>query len=108
MAHAAVRSVFEYVTARLARCGNDRVLSAEAQNMVDDFLASGSALEGLMELVGAAGAELAGVAIAIEKCFQGGGDEIRSKGVRIESLALIESMDDEGGITFRPQPSRDS
>jgi len=79
---------------------DDRVL------LVDDFLASGSALEGLMELVNAAGAELVGVAIAIEKCFQGGGDEIRSKGVRIESLALIESMDDEGGIAFRAQPER--
>ena len=75
----------------------DRVL------LVDDFLASGSALEGLMELVDAAGADLVGVAIAIEKCFQGGGDELRSRGVRIESLALIDSMDDLGGITFREQ-----
>ncbi|MBR3053574.1 MAG: xanthine phosphoribosyltransferase, partial [Firmicutes bacterium] len=61
---------------------DDRIL------LVDDFLASGSALEGLIELADAAGAEVVGVAIAIEKCFQGGGDELRAKGVRIESLAM--------------------
>ena len=81
----------------------DYILPEDKVLLVDDFLASGSALEGLMELVDAAGAELIGVAIAIEKCFQGGGDELRAKGVRIESLALIESMDDDGGIVFREQ-----
>ena len=81
----------------------DYILPEDKVLLVDDFLASGSALEGLMELVDAAGAELVGVAIAIEKCFQGGGDELRAKGVRIESLALIESMDDDGGIVFREQ-----
>jgi len=77
---------------------DDRIL------LVDDFLASGSALEGLIELADAAGAEVVGVAIAIEKCFQGGGDELRAKGVRIESLAMIDAMDDDRGVTFRPQP----
>ncbi|MBQ1484468.1 MAG: xanthine phosphoribosyltransferase [Eubacterium sp.] len=77
---------------------DDRIL------LVDDFLASGSALEGLIELADAAGAEVVGVAIAIEKCFQGGGDELRAKGVRIESLAMIDAMDDDGGVSFRPQP----
>lgn len=77
---------------------DDRIL------LVDDFLASGSALEGLIELADEAGAEVVGVAIAIEKCFQGGGDELRAKGVRIESLAMIDAMDDDGGVSFRPQP----
>ena len=71
----------------------DRVL------LVDDFLARGAALEGLMELVRLAGAECAGAAIAIEKCFQGGGAALRAKGMRVESLAMIESMED-GKILF--------
>ena len=61
--------------------------------LVDDFLASGAALEGLTELVDQAGAKLAGAAIAIEKRFQGGGDALRARGLRVESLALIERMD---------------
>ena len=72
----------------------DRVL------LVDDFLANGKALVGLTELVEQAGAELVGAAIAVEKGFQGGGDYLRAKGVRVESLAIVESMDD-GVVTFR-------
>lgn len=68
--------------------------------LVDDFLARGQALEGMIELVHLAGAQLTGVAIAIEKCFNGAGDALRRKGVRIESLAMIESMTD-GEIVFR-------
>ncbi len=67
--------------------------------LIDDFLASGNALEGLVQLVEMAGATLAGAAVAIEKKFQGGGDELRARGIRIESLACIESMD-EDGIVF--------
>lgn len=67
--------------------------------LADDFLASGAALLSLTELVNLAGASLAGAAICIEKKFQGGGDALREKGVRVESLALIESMDD-GTIKF--------
>ena len=70
--------------------------------LVDDFLANGKALMGLAELVAKAGATLVGAAIAIEKGFQGGGDALRAKGVRVESLAILDSMDD-SGITFRPQ-----
>ena len=66
----------------------DRVL------LVDDFLANGAALEGLISIVSQAGAQIAGCAIAIEKGFQGGGDRIRGRGIRVESLAMIESMDD--------------
>lgn len=75
-------------------CANDRVL------LVDDFLANGKALAGLTELVDQAGAELVGAAIAIEKGFQNGGDSLRAKGVRVESLAIIDSMTDTD-IAFR-------
>lgn len=64
----------------------DRVL------LIDDFLANGAALEGLIELVHQSGATLVGAGIAVEKAFQSGGERIRSKGVRIESLARIRSM----------------
>jgi len=68
--------------------------------IVDDFLAVGGALNGLIDIVNQSGAHLCGCAIAIEKAFQGGGDKLRSKGVRVESLAVIESMDDHS-VTFR-------
>ena len=70
--------------------------------IVDDFLAKGNALIGLIDLVEAAGAEVAGAAIAIEKGFQSGGEMIRRRGIRVESLAIIESMTDDS-ITFREQ-----
>ncbi len=68
--------------------------------IVDDFLARGNALVGLIDMVKQSGAGLAGAAIAIEKGFQGGGDELRAQGYRIESLALIEKMEN-GTIEFR-------
>lgn len=60
--------------------------------IIDDFLANGKALEGLIDLVKQAGATLIGCGIVIEKAFQGGGDALREKGIRIESLAKIASM----------------
>lgn len=70
--------------------------------IIDDFLANGCALEGLIDIVNKAGASVEGVGIAVEKGFQKGGDLIRSKGIRVESLAIVESMDDKtGAITFR-------
>ena len=72
----------------------DRVL------IIDDFLAMGSALAGLITLVQDSGAELVGAGIAIEKAFQPGGDLIRSRGVRVESLARVASMDPETGVHF--------
>lgn len=70
--------------------------------IIDDFLANGCALEGLLEIVKEAGATVEGIGIAVEKGFQKGGDLIRSKGVRLESLAIVESMDAKTGeITFR-------
>lgn len=70
--------------------------------IIDDFLANGCALEGLIDIVNKAGACVEGVGIAVEKGFQKGGDLIRSKGIRVESLAIVESMDDKTGeIVFR-------
>ena len=70
--------------------------------LIDDFLANGKALEGLIDLVQAAGAEVVGAGIVIEKGFQPGGDIIRGKGIHLESLAIVESMDDKTGeIIFR-------
>lgn len=68
--------------------------------IVDDFLANGKALEGLIDIVEQSGAKLAGCTCAVEKGFQGGGDTLREKGVRIESLARIASMSPENGIEF--------
>ena len=70
--------------------------------IVDDFLAHGSALTGLIEIVEMAGAKVVGCVAAIEKGFQLGGDRLREKGYRVESLAIIEEMDDIE-ITFRKQ-----
>ena len=78
----------------------DYLLPQDRVLLVDDFLANGKALLGLIDLVGQAGAELVGAACAIEKGFQGGGDALRAKGIRVESLAVIESMSDDS-ITFR-------
>lgn len=70
--------------------------------IVDDFLAMGNALNGLIDIVGQGGAKLAGCAIAIEKGFQGGGDALRAKGIRVESLAIIDKMTDDS-LEFRAQ-----
>ena len=70
--------------------------------IVDDFLAMGNALNGLIDITNQAGAKLAGCAIAIEKGFQGGGDALRAKGIRVESLAIIDKMTDDS-LEFRPQ-----
>lgn len=72
----------------------DRIL------IIDDFLANGAALEGLVSICDQAGADVVGCGIAIEKRYQGGGDKLRKKGIRIESLAVIESMSDDGKIVF--------
>ena len=69
--------------------------------IIDDFLANGCALEGLIKICEAAGAEVSGIGIAVEKGFQGGGDKLRERGFRVESLARIADMDCENGeITF--------
>ena len=73
---------------------NDKVF------IVDDFLANGEALRGLVEIVEEAGAELLGIGVAIKKGFQPGGQKLRDAGVHLESLAIIEQAD-ENGIVFR-------
>ncbi len=70
--------------------------------IADDFLANGNALKGLIDIVDQAGAKLVGCVAEVEKGFQGGGDELRRKGLQVESLAIVESMD-KGKITFRKQ-----
>ena len=76
----------------------DRVL------VIDDFMANGCALQGLISIVDSAGAEVVGLGIAIEKGFQDGGHRIRNLGYRLESLAIVDAMDPETGyITFRQQ-----
>lgn len=68
--------------------------------IIDDFLANGAALEGLIHLVEQAGARLAGAGVVIEKAFQPGGGRIRAKGIRVEALARIKSMSEEQGVEF--------
>lgn len=70
--------------------------------IIDDFLANGCALNGLIEIVQAAGATVEGIGIAIEKGFQPGGEDLRKRGFRLESLAIVDEMDPATGeITFR-------
>ena len=73
----------------------DRIL------IIDDFLANGCALLGLIDIVEKSGAELVGAGIVIEKGFQQGGKIIREKGIRLESLAVVDSMDVNSGVVFR-------
>ena len=86
-------SDYEMVVSRDYLTSDDRVL------LVDDFLASGSALEGLICLLKQAGATLCGICCAIEKRFQGGGDALRARGIRVDSLAMIERMEN-GHVIF--------
>lgn len=81
---------------------SDYITAEDTVLIVDDFLAKGNALAGLIEIVNKAGAKLAGCAIAIEKGFQGGGDKLRAEGIRVESLAIIDKMSDDS-LEFRQQ-----
>ena len=75
---------------------SDRVL------IIDDFLANGEAMRGLVEIVRQSGAELAGIGVAVEKGFQPGGKKLREAGVNLHSLAIIDAVD-ENGFTFREE-----
>ena len=68
--------------------------------IIDDFMATGEAARGLTQLVKEAGAELIGIGVAVEKAFQPGGEELRARGIRVESLARIKEMSEENGIVF--------
>lgn len=88
--------VYDIMVAREFLGKGDKVL------LIDDFLANGKALEGLAKLVQDSGAELVGAGVVIEKGFQPGGDNLRKQGIRLESLAIVESMDEKTGtIVFR-------
>ncbi len=90
--------IYDVIVSRKFLTEDDHVL------IIDDFLANGCALMGLVSLVEAAGATIEGIGVAIEKGFQRGGETIREKGIQLESLAIVESMDSEAGtITFREQ-----
>ena len=90
--------IYDIIVSKEFLSPDDRVL------LIDDFLANGRALEGLATLVQSSGAQLVGAGVVIEKGFQPGGDELRKKGIHLESLAIVESMDEKtGSITFREQ-----
>lgn len=76
---------------------NDRIL------LIDDFLAQGNALFGLIDICSQAGAKVVGAGIAIEKGYQGGGDELRKRGYKIASLAIVDEMNEDGEFVFRKQ-----
>ena len=88
------KNVYDAVVSKSFLGKEDNVL------IIDDFLAKGNALTGLMDIMSQAGAKLCGCAIAIEKGFQGGGDELRRQGIRVDSLAVVESMS-ENSLEFR-------
>lgn len=87
--------VYDIIVAKEFLKPEDKIL------IIDDFLANGSALLGLAKLVSDAGATLVGAGIVIEKGFQEGGAMVRDSGVRVESLAIIDSMSEESGVSFR-------
>lgn len=90
------KETYEIAVAKEYIRKDDRVL------IVDDFLANGNAVHGLMRILEEAGATLAGCAFAIEKGFQGAGDALRAQGIRVDSLAIVDAMTDES-VVFRAQ-----
>ena len=88
--------IYDVIVSKKFLNADDHVL------LIDDFLANGCALNGLIDLVEDAGATVEGIGIAVEKGFQGGGDALRAEGYDVDSLAIVESMNPETGeITFR-------
>lgn len=88
--------IYDVIVSKKFLNADDHVL------LIDDFLANGCALNGLIDLVEEAGATVEGIGIAVEKGFQPGGDDLRSRGYRLESLAIVQSMNPETGeIVFR-------
>ena len=97
------------------KCKNQVIVSKKFLNpedrvlIIDDFLANGCALQGLISIVNEAGASVEGIGIVIEKGFQSGGQIIRNLGYPLESLAIVDAMDaSTGKVTFREQPEWDS
>lgn len=79
---------------------NDYLNSDDRVLLIDDFMANGQAVKGLISICQQAGAEIAGIGIVVEKAYQPGGNEIRKMGYRVESLARVKSMSVENGIEF--------
>ena len=100
--YSAIVHSFTHNTDYTVYISKDFLHEGEKVLIVDDFLAVGNALNGLMDMVNQANAETVGIATAIEKGFQGGGDSIRAKGIRVESMAIIDEMTD-SEIIFRDQ-----
>lgn len=98
---ATVHSFTKNVTSEIS-VSRDFLKEGDQVIIIDDFLANGEAVRGLLSVVEQAGATTVGVGIVIEKGFQQGGKELREKGVRLESLAIVDSMDTDH-ITFRQQ-----
>ena len=97
------------------KCKNQVIVSKKFLNpedrvlIIDDFLANGCALQGLISIVTESGASVEGIGIVIEKGFQSGGQIIRNLGYHLESLAIVDAMDaSTGKVTFREQPEWDS
>ena len=88
------KRVYDVILSKKFLSTEDHVL------IIDDFLANGCALQGLMEIVKESGAVLEGAGIVIEKGFQNGGDSLREQGIRVESLAIVDSMTDDS-VSFR-------
>ncbi len=86
--------IYDVIVSRRFLGPEDRVL------IIDDFLANGAALKGLIDLTDQAGAQLVGAGVVIEKAFQPGGDQVRAMGVRVEALARVKSMSEESGVEF--------
>lgn len=82
---------FPVIVGKRFLSGDEHVL------IIDDFMANGCAVDGLIEICEDAGAKVVGIGIAVEKAFQGGGDRLRERGYRVESLARISRMDPESG-----------
>jgi xanthine phosphoribosyltransferase len=87
-------TVYDIIVSKEYLSPKDRIL------IIDDFLANGAALDGLLKIAEFAGAAVVGAGVAIEKAFQPGGDRIRARGIRVEALARIKSMSESGGIQF--------
>ena len=88
------KTTYDIIVSKEFLGSGDKVL------IIDDFLANGKALEGLIALCDEAGATVAGIGIAVEKAHQPGGERIRSMGYRVESLARVKSMSVDGGVEF--------
>ena len=86
--------VYDVIVSKKFLGAEDNVL------IIDDFLANGAALEGLIDLVEQSGARLAGAGVVIEKAFQPGGERLRARGIRVEALARVRSMSEETGVEF--------